>query len=171
MRKIQEGHMLGRRKNAGNESRRFVHWPFFPVSVKTQASWPLPLEWFSGKCGHHYFHTTAPAGQSLYWLISLGPTLDSFVRKRKAVRINNWGIMNTSPVGNSSFITHLPWEMGNVKFQLQSTDEKSIKVDFILLQSKIGIASVSCLYSDCWQTGPLWPPFKELKTLIASSPD
>lgn len=77
--------------------------------------------------------------------------------KRKAVWINNWAIMITSLVGNSSFITHLPWEMGNVKFQLESTDKKSVKVGFILSQSKIGIASVSCLHSDSWQTGPVPP--------------
>lgn len=91
--------MLGRRKNAGNESRRFVPLTFLPsdlltVSVKTWVSRPLPAQMvgvvgLSGKCGHHCFFATAPAGQSLYWLVSFGPNLDSSVRKRKVVWISN----------------------------------------------------------------------------------
>lgn len=52
-----------------------------------------PLRWLlsglSGKCGHRCFLATAPAGQSLYWLVCFGPSLDSSVRKRTVVWVNN----------------------------------------------------------------------------------
>lgn len=43
----------------------------------------------SGKSGCHYFLAPAPADRNLLWLIFFGHTLDSFVRKRKVVWINN----------------------------------------------------------------------------------